>query len=319
MQKKNLMSIIITYRQKYKPLLLIWYKNMKRNTILASLGALIIIGWGIYASGIANSPLQHLKASEGKNQLTANDRNTLVTEVENLKRNLGGNNTVINPIPDGAVMAFDAQQCPEGWSVYEKAKWRFIMGAEYQNQLWSQGGQRNITLTIGQLPPHHFEININNYKGGDNANHRDFVKSREQGGGKFKTNTIGNWDPIDITNPHVKLLYCIKGWNGWRSLASTAPTPTSTPTPTPIDWICKDPGEIDLNRYIQGYRAKCSQGNTKDARKTTKGVGVKRSRKCEWENGWRTANCSVCRNEKEPKPREFSCNNIFINSGPTTE
>lgn len=135
---------------------------MKKNWMLASILALTITGGGILAMGSGHTALHHLKSQQNQNKLTAQNRDALVAEVESLKANLSRANPAPGVrgegIPDGAVMAFDLAQCPAGWTVYNEAKDKFIMGAQYNNDLKATGGNSNIKLTVGQLPPHFFYI-----------------------------------------------------------------------------------------------------------------------------------------------------------------
>jgi len=75
----------------------------------------------------------------------------------------------IASVPSGAVVAFDTETCPAGWTRFAKAHSRVIIGAtegtgfvaEYNadNDLslrkrGEHGGAENITLTAGQMPDH---------------------------------------------------------------------------------------------------------------------------------------------------------------------
>ena len=139
-------------------------KNMNKNTkkryqeiskpILS--GAVFVASFGLIGAGAlaASSSLYNLKAANpaNNNQLTAENRDTLITEVENLKSQIGSNNS----IPAGAVMAFNLSSCPDGWSPFTEANDRFIMGSQWN--LKEKGGTGKIELTINQLPSHYFYI-----------------------------------------------------------------------------------------------------------------------------------------------------------------
>ena len=105
-------------------------KNMNKNTqkryqeiskpILS--GAVFVASVGLIGAGAlaASSSLYNLKAVNpaNNNQLTAENRDALVTEVENLKTQIT-RNTQSKGIrengeaPSGAVIAFDSESCPE--------------------------------------------------------------------------------------------------------------------------------------------------------------------------------------------------------------
>lgn len=179
----------------------------------------------IWVSVLASSSLYNLKASNptNNNQLTASNRDALVAEVENLKSWLVGES-----IPAGAVMAFDATSCPTWWSRFAEADGRFIMGNTTNSK--EKGGNSNIQLTIGQLPAHNFFIawgsnndqgwlrdkknyTISDYHNNDAGagNHKYRLRATSNPATAGKTNTVGNWDSINIQNPYIKLLYCKKG------------------------------------------------------------------------------------------------------------
>ena len=204
-------------------------------------GAIFVASVGLIGAGAlaASSSLYNLKAENPTNQnrLTASNWDTLVREVENLKDQLANQ---APDVPSGAVMAFESENCPDGWTRYEKADGRFIMGTEAKwfdpfirkqvSNIGSTWGNWNIQLTIDQLPSHYFYIA---WKYVDN-NHDYFWNSRspylttkrkadsvdsnywyDLNGTRntpeyFKTNTIWNGNAINIQNPYIKLLYCKK-------------------------------------------------------------------------------------------------------------
>ena len=94
-------------------------------------GAIFVASVGLIGAGAlaASSSLYNLKAENPTNQnrLTASNWDTLVSEVENLKDQLANQ---APDVPSGAVMAFESENCPDGWTRYEKADGRFIMGTE---------------------------------------------------------------------------------------------------------------------------------------------------------------------------------------------
>lgn len=138
-----------------------------------------------------------------------------------------------NLIPKGTIMAFAKDTCPTGWTPYTLADGRFLMwtnnGVEVEDIWWNN----NIILLANQLPPHQHKIKYRNRsKFGDNANTRGVVVDWNTedvpsgvnvgGDGRENNNTYSSqtapvwknrWTSqtwIDITNPYVKVLYCIK-------------------------------------------------------------------------------------------------------------
>ena len=210
-------------------------------------GAVFVASIGLIGAGAlaASSSLYNLKAENpaNNNQLTAENWDALVTEVENLKnqisRKIQSKETDGNEeIPSGAVIAFDSENCPEWWTRFANADGRFIMGTapststfgREKKNIWIKGGNDSIKLTIGQLPPHYFYIAWgnngasngiwdrkeqyvsdyvwNNVDGDDNRSYRLAPTTNTPNAGR--TNTLWNGNSIDITNPYIKLLYCKK-------------------------------------------------------------------------------------------------------------
>ena len=126
-------------------------------------GAVFVASVGLIGAGAlaASSSLYNLKAENPSNQnrLTAENWDALISEVENLKSQIGNNSS----IPAGAIMAFDSSSCPVGWSRFTDADGRFIMGNISNSK--EKGGNNNIKLTIEQLPPHYFYVVAGGSKG----------------------------------------------------------------------------------------------------------------------------------------------------------
>ena len=85
-------------------------------------GAVFVASVGLIGAGAlaASSSLYNLKAENpaNNNQLTAENWDALVTEVENLKNQISRKAQSKEPdaneeIPSGAVIAFDSENCPE--------------------------------------------------------------------------------------------------------------------------------------------------------------------------------------------------------------
>ena len=143
-------------------------------------GAVFVASVGLIGAGAlaASSSLYNLKAENpaNNNQLTAENWDALVTEVENLKNQISrkaqSKETDANEgIPSGAVIAFDSENCPEWWTRFANADGRFIMGTapststfgREKKNIWIKGGNDSIKLTISQLPPHSFHTFVEHY------------------------------------------------------------------------------------------------------------------------------------------------------------
>lgn len=200
---------------------------MRKFNFLSFLIGVIAVG-GVGAFALSSQYLksdgtpnfQELKSTANKNRLNAEMRDQLMDGLSKMQEKIPTTNG--ETIPAGAVMAFNLSSCPDGWSPFTEANGRFIMGS--QGSLGEKGGNRNISLTVNQLPSHYFYIFAGK---GSPANLWDFKEASASNQGNVgdnytmessihtpnagRTNTVWKGDSIDITNPYIKLLYCVKG------------------------------------------------------------------------------------------------------------
>ena len=287
---------------------------MRKFNFLSFLIGVIAVG-GVGAFALTSQYLksdgtpdfQKLKSTANENRLNAEMRDQLMDGLSKMQAQLPS--THGETIPAGAVMAFNLSSCPDGWTPFTEANDRFIMGS--QGNLREKGGKNNIKLTINQLPPHFFYIAggsdgsnngirdskesylsdyvWNDVDGDDNRSYRLAPTHHTPDLGR--TNTIGNWNSINIQNPYIKLLYCVKGEN-------IAPTPTPSPVPTPspkrINGVCSSNiGECKVGaptstKTTDHYGLSISNRYKISSSETT--------RTCKGENGGRDAACSHCKN-----------------------
>jgi len=155
------------------------------------------------------------KTGSINNILTDNDWNQLMGDLDKL-------------LPEGAVMAFLTDNCPDGWSDFPAAEWRFLMWAS--SKIGSWWWSNSITLTGGQLPSHSHYIAVNKDATDSDRNLKDhsnatlmwagylggygnyYLKWTDTTANVWKTSWVWNWNPINITNPYIKVHYCVK-WN----------------------------------------------------------------------------------------------------------
>ena len=212
---------------------------MRKFNFLSFLIGVIAVG-GVGAFALSSQYLksdgtpnfQELKSTANENRLNAEMRDQLMDGLSKMQEKIPTTNG--ETIPAGAVMAFNLSSCPDGWSPFTEANDRFIMGS--QANLREKGGNSEIQLTIGQLPPHFFYLFWNysgqdaddkhNPFGGDfqytstkrsyvphnwDSRNQYYINSTRNTPDRWKTNTLGSWNSINIQNPYIKLLYCVKG------------------------------------------------------------------------------------------------------------
>lgn len=141
-------------------------------------------------------------------------------------------------VPEWAVMAFE-WSCPEWWNPYTPAEGRFILWAGGSYSAESFWWNEEISLKESQLPSHyHYIARVTDYQNTNtewacgnapanaayylstssrcdwnydlkfNSPSNNIISNQPNG---WRTNTVWNWNPINIMNPYVSLHYCIKG------------------------------------------------------------------------------------------------------------
>lgn len=122
-------------------------------------------------------------------------------------------------VPAGAVMAFDLDDCPNGWSSFSKGKGRFIVGAGVASglsarQVGDTGGAEKIALKPKHLPPHQHKAPF-----GAQPDHAHYgqgeVKRVVLGAGDgdhqvTRTSTVGEGKKMTNLPPFIALRYCKK-------------------------------------------------------------------------------------------------------------
>jgi microcystin-dependent protein len=140
----------------------------------------------------------------------------------------------VSGIPAGAVMAFNLNSCPSGWSAYGASAGRNIVGIDPGNiaydALGERGGRDSVTLSSTQIPASdHYHNMIYNAKvrsdGWGGANIYLVDESNQGGdteydlGGSPSAPNVGRTStalvpsprtPVPVMDPYVVLRYCVK-------------------------------------------------------------------------------------------------------------
>jgi hypothetical protein len=132
-------------------------------------------------------------------------------------------------VPAGAVLAFNLPTCPAGWSRFDPAGGRAIVGVNAsganglsQRKLNDTMGEENHTMTVSEMPPHTHSILI--YDAGSGPNEGTWnltwdvfgsqnAKPPLRGSGiqNFMANQpAGGGTPFTNMQPSIALLYCLK-------------------------------------------------------------------------------------------------------------
>ena len=127
-------------------------------------------------------------------------------------------------VPSGMVAPFELAECPNGWTDFERAAGRFIVGVGsgdgLTRRLLSQtGGDEQVTLSISEMPKHRHQ----NPTRGDDQRQRDENRLQETiwalpvtdkgtmgGAHERPTEYVGNGQPHNNIPPYIALRYCKK-------------------------------------------------------------------------------------------------------------
>jgi hypothetical protein len=115
-------------------------------------------------------------------------------------------------IPSGAVLPFDLQSCPDGWSPFDAGQGRFIVGAGSAGgqsyALGQTGGEAFHKLTVAEMPSHQHGVGqIFSNVAGMNANGEGAFAG---GGTMIMSGAAGGDQPHETRPPYITLLYCRK-------------------------------------------------------------------------------------------------------------
>jgi microcystin-dependent protein len=145
----------------------------------------------------------YLDASDGKNYIrgdTIFDNSATISG----SLNVGG---ACNLVPRGIIMMWNSAAPPAGWALCDgnqgtpNLRNRFIVGAGGEYNVGETGGEKEVRLTISQMPKH-------SHSGGHNADCRDITGSKKGGcwmaGPPRDVNTseTGGAPGSNLTAPH---------------------------------------------------------------------------------------------------------------------
>ncbi len=117
-------------------------------------------------------------------------------------------------VPEGAIVAFNLTKCPDGWSAFDEARGRTIIGIGKGNELseytlGQRGGSETHTLTVEELPKHQHK-NWPIQKKFQSGNDASAVTDLQPQVGNSLTAFTGDNRAHNIMQPWISLLYCEK-------------------------------------------------------------------------------------------------------------
>lgn len=126
----------------------------------------------------------------------------------------------LTPVPAGSIVAFDATECPAGWSPYHAAAGRVVVGvgSHTENDPWGNrvvelalrdmGGNRTHKLTVNEMPEHQHDL-VNqpvSFVDVDGGKHANTGHGRETS----RTGLRGGSMPHNNMPPYIALRHCRK-------------------------------------------------------------------------------------------------------------
>ena len=125
----------------------------------------------------------------------------------------------VHAVPSGAIVAFDLEDCPNGWSSYGRAKGRMIIGAGIgkdltPRKLGATGGREKVKLKIEHLPPHQHLAPFGAQPGQAHYGQggvKSVVLGKTHGNHQVtKTSSVGSGKKLTNVPPFIALRYCKK-------------------------------------------------------------------------------------------------------------
>lgn len=114
----------------------------------------------------------------------------------------------LHGVPAGAVMPFNLDACPSGWSEFVQANDRFILG-KGAKALGETGGEERVTLTVEEMPRHNHAHRV--YGTGSSSNNPTGTVTRDSTLYNFTpTEHAGGSQSHNNMPPYISLLYCSK-------------------------------------------------------------------------------------------------------------
>ena len=147
----------------------------------------------------------------------AGNNNSNFRDVNHLSAVFYASNTTVpagsgDSVPSGAVMPFNLSSCPSGWSAFESAQGRFVIGVGSDGEgqsygLEDVGGEAFHQLTIDEMPSHTHDARSKHYEVYGSGS---LGASHGQTPGNYETGAAGGDQPHENRPPYIALLYCEK-------------------------------------------------------------------------------------------------------------
>lgn len=121
---------------------------------------------------------------------------------------------IFGQLPTDTVIIVDDDSCPAGWSPFEPARNRFIVGAGSEHAYRSTGGASTVVLEQPHLPPHRHQIETFEWGMSINANGAAQRLDMDDGppwnglSGRLTTTATGQGEAHENLPPFVAMSFC---------------------------------------------------------------------------------------------------------------
>ena len=206
---------------------------MKREIIVGVLSSVItaiVMSIAAGSAGLFENKLKTTQVHEAAEELVNEHSDVLIQKlkknsdfIKQVKGNKGdkgdpgpeGKTGPAFTISEGIVVAFHGSRCPKGWSSFNKANGRFIMGASEDRSLGETGGESSMHLTKEQLPAHTHITQVNGGRSNDtfgatSASYTTLVGTQWADFKAALTSSTGESKSVEILPPFVVLRFCVK-------------------------------------------------------------------------------------------------------------
>ena len=169
-------------------------------------GELLVTTISSFAPHISNIVDNRIAALQSQLTMLAAVNEGLKDRIRKLEENL---------LPSGAVVAFNANDCPVGWKAYERAAGRSIIGVGTGNgltprTLGQMGGVERTRLRTEEMPAHIHVIPALGYSGPRISANVVQAVSGGNGWHNRRTEGAGLGESHENMSPFVALLFCEK-------------------------------------------------------------------------------------------------------------
>lgn len=146
--------------------------------------------------------------------------NTLIDLIKSLlpEQQINESDNTLIGVPIGTIIMWYGEAVPDGWQVCDgtngtpNLNGKFPLGAGGEYSFREEGGNKEVTLTMDNIPAHTHKIAYENKKWGDNADNRPFPVGSGSTQNNWETAEAGSKNPkaINIMPPYTVVRFIMR-------------------------------------------------------------------------------------------------------------